>query len=71
MIGQISHLAPTYAAVNALAICGTKEAYDMIDRKTLYSFLLSVRDKENGGFLMQHMGENDVRYNLYHILCHM
>lgn len=29
---QISHLAVTYAAVNALAILGTKEAYDIIDR---------------------------------------
>jgi protein farnesyltransferase subunit beta len=30
--GQISHLAPTYAAVNALAIIGTQAAYDAIDR---------------------------------------
>lgn len=30
--GQYSHLAPTYAAVNALAIVGTKEAYDVINR---------------------------------------
>lgn len=29
---QLSHLAPTYAAVNALAIIGTSEAYDIIDR---------------------------------------
>jgi protein farnesyltransferase subunit beta len=30
--GQISHAAVTYAAVNALATIGTKEAYDLIDR---------------------------------------
>lgn len=30
--GQYSHLAPTYAAVNALVIIGTKEAYDAINR---------------------------------------
>ena len=30
--GQYSHLAPTYASVNALVIIGTKEAYDAIDR---------------------------------------
>ena len=29
---QYAHLAPTYAAVNALCIIGTKEAYDVIDR---------------------------------------
>ena len=30
--GQLSHLAPTYAAVNALMILGTKEAYEVINR---------------------------------------
>jgi protein farnesyltransferase subunit beta len=29
---QLAHLATTYAAVNALAIAGTKEAYDVLDR---------------------------------------
>ena len=29
---QLAHLATTYAAVNALAIIGTKEAYDVVDR---------------------------------------
>ncbi|MEQ2171034.1 hypothetical protein GOODEAATRI_006511, partial [Goodea atripinnis] len=30
--GQHAHLAPTYAAVNALCIIGTEEAYSVIDR---------------------------------------
>ena len=30
--GQAAHLASTYAAVHALAILGTDEAYDSIDR---------------------------------------
>uniref|UniRef100_A0A3B3Z7W0 Prenyltransferase alpha-alpha toroid domain-containing protein n=1 Tax=Periophthalmus magnuspinnatus TaxID=409849 RepID=A0A3B3Z7W0_9GOBI len=30
--GQHAHLAPTYAAVNALCIIGTEEAYSIIDR---------------------------------------
>ncbi len=30
--GQLAHLAPTYAAVMALACIGTPEAYDAIDR---------------------------------------
>ena len=29
---QIPHLATTYAAINSLAIIGTKEAYDVINR---------------------------------------
>lgn len=29
---QLAHLATTYAAVNALAILGTKEAYEAVDR---------------------------------------
>lgn len=30
--GQHAHLAPTYAAVNALCIIGTEEAYNVINR---------------------------------------
>ena len=30
--GQDAHLAPTYAAVNALCILGTEEAYKVINR---------------------------------------
>lgn len=30
--GQLPHLAPTYAAVLALCILGTEEAYKAIDR---------------------------------------
>ena len=30
--GQEAHLAPTYAAVNALCILGTEEAFKIIDR---------------------------------------
>lgn len=33
--GQHAHLAPTYAAVNALCIIGTEEAYNVIDRCSL------------------------------------
>lgn len=31
-IDQLGHLATTYAAVNAIAITGTQEAYDLLDR---------------------------------------
>ncbi|KAJ7386804.1 hypothetical protein OS493_006833 [Desmophyllum pertusum] len=43
---QIPHLAPTYAAVCALCILGTNEAYDVIDRSKLKSFLTSCRTSE-------------------------
>src|SRR5690606_31393100 len=30
--GQVPHSAPTYAAINALMICGTEKAYNVINR---------------------------------------
>lgn len=58
--GQEAHLAPTYAAVNTLAIIGTKEAYEMINRETLLQFLLRVKEKD-GSFRTMDGGEIDVR----------
>ncbi|KAF9438831.1 hypothetical protein BGZ76_004142 [Entomortierella beljakovae] len=58
--GQEAHLAPTYAAINTLAIIGTKEAYEVINRKTLLEFLLRVKQKD-GSFKMMVGGEIDVR----------
>ncbi|CAG8511837.1 12144_t:CDS:10 [Rhizophagus irregularis] len=58
--GQISHAAATYAAVNALATIGTKEAYDLIDRETLYNWFLKLK-REDGSFVMHEGGEVDVR----------
>lgn len=58
--GQQAHLAPTYAAVNALSILGTEEAYKLINRKTLYSFLRRMKQPD-GSFIMHEGGEADVR----------
>lgn len=58
--GQEPHLAPTYAAVNALCIMGTEEAYGVINREKLLEFLYSVR-QPNGSFTMHMSGEVDVR----------
>ncbi|XP_062857528.1 protein farnesyltransferase subunit beta isoform X1 [Trichomycterus rosablanca] len=58
--GQHAHLAPTYAAVNALCILGTEEAYDVIDREKLLDFLFSVKQPD-GSFIMHVGGEVDVR----------
>ncbi|XP_018568931.1 protein farnesyltransferase subunit beta [Anoplophora glabripennis] len=58
--GQFPHLAATYAAVNALVILGTEEAYKIIDRKKLRDFLFSVRQWD-GSFAMHVGGEIDIR----------
>uniref|UniRef100_A0A669BZL8 Protein farnesyltransferase subunit beta n=1 Tax=Oreochromis niloticus TaxID=8128 RepID=A0A669BZL8_ORENI len=58
--GQHAHLAPTYAAVNALCIIGTDEAYNVIDREKLLDFLWSVKQPD-GSFVMHVGGEVDVR----------
>ncbi|XP_015610225.1 protein farnesyltransferase subunit beta isoform X2 [Cephus cinctus] len=58
--GQYPHLAPTYAAVNALCIIGTTEAYEVIDRKGLRKFLKSLRGHD-GAFSMHCDGEVDIR----------
>ncbi|ORY48617.1 terpenoid cyclases/Protein prenyltransferase [Rhizoclosmatium globosum] len=58
--GQEPHLATTYAAIHALAIIGTEEAFDCIDRKKLYSWIMSLKQAD-GSFIMHHGGEVDVR----------
>jgi len=59
--GQLPHLAPTYAAVNALCTIGTDEALAVIDRKGLAKFIRTMRDPESGGFRLEATGETDVR----------
>ncbi|ELU07098.1 hypothetical protein CAPTEDRAFT_168477 [Capitella teleta] len=58
--GQLAHLAPTYAAVNALCIIGTDEAFKVIDRPALQRYLLRMRTPE-GAFKMHEGGEVDIR----------
>lgn len=57
--GQMPHLASTYAAINALVILGTKKAYDLIDRKALLRFYISL--KKEGSFQLHRDGEIDMR----------
>lgn len=66
--GQISHLAPTYAAVLSAAIIGTEEAYELIDKEKLYAFILSMKN-ENGSFRMHDGGEVDVRASYIAMVC--
>lgn len=57
---QFPHLGTTYAAVNALSIIGTDEAYDSIDRSSLQKFLWTTRDVD-GSFVLHRGGEKDIR----------
>jgi len=59
--GQIAHLAPTYAAVNALCLLRNKKAYKVIDRKKLSAWLKTIRDPSNGSFSLHVDGESDIR----------
>lgn len=58
--GQAPHAATTYAAVLALAVIGTPEAFAAVGREALYRRYLSWR-APGGGFRVQDGGEVDVR----------
>ncbi|KAF0691512.1 Aste57867_17285 [Aphanomyces stellatus] len=58
---QLGHLATTYASCLALAIIGTPEAYDIVDRPALYAFFMSLKDPVTGAFHAHDQGELDVR----------
>eukprot|EP00741_Cyanophora_paradoxa_P021298 tig00021348_g20558.t1 len=58
--GQVPHLAPTFAAVNALLVIGTEAALASIDRAGLLRFLRSIKSADCS-FRMHDDGETDVR----------
>lgn len=57
---QLAHLAPTYAAVSALVIAGTEDAYRAVDRASMYQFLMRMKCPD-GGFRLHDEGETDMR----------
>ncbi|KAF2233997.1 terpenoid cyclases/Protein prenyltransferase [Viridothelium virens] len=58
--GQLSHIASSYACVLSLAIVGGKEALELVDRKAMWQWLGSVKQRD-GGFQVTHGGEEDMR----------
>ncbi|KAH8666686.1 terpenoid cyclases/protein prenyltransferase alpha-alpha toroid [Xylariales sp. PMI_506] len=58
--GQLSHLATTYAMVLALAIVGGEEAYEVIDRRSMWRWLCQLKEPD-GCFQMSIGGESDIR----------
>lgn len=58
--GQTSHLATTYATILALTLVGDVDVYSLIDRRSMWKWLCSVK-RPDGGFQMAVGGEEDVR----------
>lgn len=59
-LGQITHLATTYAAINAIAIIDTIEAYALINKSKLANLFASLK-LPDGSFRVHHGGEVDIR----------
>lgn len=59
--GQTSHLATTYATILSLTLVGGDEAYDVVDRRSMWRWVCSLKQPD-GGFQMAVGGEEDVRY---------
>ena len=60
--GQLSHLAPTYAAVLSLASVGAATLFAEVDRRALLRWLHSLRSSRgDGSFAVCEGGETDVR----------
>ncbi|KAK0708247.1 terpenoid cyclases/protein prenyltransferase alpha-alpha toroid [Lasiosphaeris hirsuta] len=57
---QTSHIATTYAIVLALALVGGEDAFEVIDRKSLWSWLCELKQPD-GGFQVFLGGEEDIR----------
>ncbi|KJZ71145.1 hypothetical protein HIM_09444 [Hirsutella minnesotensis 3608] len=58
--GQTSHLATTYATVLSLALVGGEDAFEVVDRRSMWKWLCSLKQPD-GGFQMAAGGEEDVR----------
>lgn len=58
--GQMSHLAPTYGIVLALAMVGGNKALDIIDRRAMWKWLGALKQPD-GGFQVSVGGEEDIR----------
>lgn len=58
---QLAHLAPSYAGISALAHCKDDEIWKRVDRKKCYDWLMSLKNKQVGSFVMHRGGESDTR----------
>ncbi|KAJ2721386.1 CAAX farnesyltransferase (FTase) subunit beta [Coemansia sp. Benny D115] len=58
--GQLPHLAGSFAAVMSIALIGTDEAFEMVDRCKMYDWMMTMKQPD-GSFTMHKDGEVDVR----------
>ncbi|TMW57612.1 hypothetical protein Poli38472_003537 [Pythium oligandrum] len=58
---QLGHTATTYASCLTLALIGTDEALNVVDRQALYRFFMRRKDHATGAFSAHDGGEVDVR----------
>lgn len=60
--GQLPHIAGTYAAINALALCDNIDnCWDSINRQAIYEWLLSLKQPDNSFATCIPVGETDTR----------
>lgn len=61
-VGQIPHIAGTYAAINALSLCNNIDGcWDKINREAIYKWLLKLKQPDSGFKTCLEVGENDTR----------
>ncbi|CAI5726047.1 unnamed protein product [Peronospora destructor] len=58
---QLGHTATNYASCLTLALLGTSEAWEAVDRQKLYRFFLARKYATSGAFTAHDGGEADVR----------
>jgi protein farnesyltransferase subunit beta len=59
-LGQLAHVAASYAGFLALALLGDEQSWAKIDRENTYRWLLSLK-QDDGSFVMHKGGEVDTR----------
>ncbi|KAA8492234.1 Protein farnesyltransferase subunit beta [Porphyridium purpureum] len=59
--GQMPHVAPTFAALCALVTIGDEQALGIIDRRAIYTWLVTLKNTQTGAFRVCAYGEEDVR----------
>ncbi|UKZ76680.1 hypothetical protein TrVFT333_004388 [Trichoderma virens FT-333] len=64
LVETASHLATTYAVVLSLALVGGDEAFEVVDRRSMWKWLCQLKQPD-GGFQMAVGGEEDVRQGAY------
>lgn len=61
-VGQLPHIAATYASINALSLCDNIDnCWDQINKEEIYKWLLSIKQSDGGFKTCYNVGETDTR----------